>query len=70
MDSMYTNEEDSLCHSRKHVPSNSDAKDEYTAAFHCAIWNVWLRFLLTEVHSRDLVEDPTIMVGDNQHATT
>ena len=39
-------------------------------AFHCAIWCVWLRHLLTEMHYGILVAEPTVMVGDNSQATT
>ena len=57
--------------SRGHkIPAKSAAEDEYMTAFHCAIWCVWLRHLLTEMHYGILVAEPTVMVGDNSQATT
>jgi len=57
--------------SRGHkIPAKSAAEDEYMTAFHCAIWCVWLRHLLIEMHYGILVAEPTVMVGDNQQATT
>ena len=36
------------------ILAKSAAPDEYMTAFHCAIWCVWLRHLLMEVHYMEI----------------
>jgi hypothetical protein len=51
--------------SRGHkIPAKSVAEDEHMTAFHCAIWCVWLRHLLTEMHYGILVAEPAVMARD------
>jgi hypothetical protein len=66
---MYGRRTNYLRFARTQDTTKSAAEDEHMTAFHCAIWCVWLRHLLTEMHYVILVAQPTVMVGDNSQAT-
>jgi len=53
----------------RHVGTSSTA-NEYMALKHAVVETVWIRDLLTEMELGDLIKGPTIMLGDNDQATS
>ncbi len=56
--------------SQQSVIATRSRANEYMALKHAIVEAVWIRDLLTEMELGDLIKGPTIMLGDNDQATS